>query len=324
MEYRKLGNSDIEVSAVGFGCWQIGGYYWGRVDEAEWIAAVHRALDSGITLFDTADWYGFGRSEELLAKALGPRRDEAVIATKVGLTMRGDRHDFASNELLELEDHIEKDLSRGHIMQAAADSLRRLQTDVIDLYLLHWPDVTTPPEETMEAMGELVQAGKVREVGCCNFSVSEMREAHSHRALAVHQFPYNMLNREPEQELLPACQDDNISTMAYWTLFKGMLTGKYTEDSVFETDDWRHHDPAFQGDTFKRSLQIVEKLKQVADDEAITPAQLAIAWAIRPAGATTAIVGAKRPQQAEQNAKAADVQLSDVTLARIEDILSGE
>lgn len=212
MEYRKLGDSNLEVSAVGFGCWQIGGYYWGRVDEAEWIAAVQRALDSGITLFDTADWYGFGRSEQLLAKALGPRRDEAVIATKVGLTMRGGKHDFAPNELLELEDHIEKDLSRDHIMQAAEDSLRRLQTDVIDLYLLHWPDVTTPLEETMEAMGELVQAGKVREVGCCNFSVSEMREAHSYRALAVHQFPYNMLNREPEQELLPA----GMTTSAPW------------------------------------------------------------------------------------------------------------
>lgn len=321
MEYRRLGDTELEVSVVGFGTWQIGGYYWGQVDESEWIAAVHHALDLGITFFDTADFYGFGRSEEMLARALGSRRDDVVLATKVGLVSRDGKRDFAAGELLALEDHIEKDLSREHIIEAAEASLRRLRTDVIDLYLLHWPDPATPTEETMAAMEELVQAGKVRVVGCSNFSVQQMREASRHFPLQVHQLPYNLLDRSAEEELLSACQADGLSVIAYWALCKGLLTGKYTEDSTFGADDWRHYDPSFQGDTFNQNLRIVRRLEQIAADEGITAAQLAIAWVWHQPGVTSTIVGAKRPEQVEQNAMAGEVTLGPDSLARIKKTL---
>ena len=321
MQYRKFGDTDMEVSVVGFGCWQIGGYYWGHVDQGEWIDSVHRALDLGITLFDTADFYGFGRSEQVLAEALGDRSDDVIIATKVGLVSRGGRQDFGADDLPALEDHIEKDLSRTHIIEAAEASLRRLKRDVIDLYLLHWPDQATPVEETMGAMAELVEAGKVREVGCCNFSAAEMHEANRSYHLAAHQFPYSLLDRTAEQELLPACQAAGIGGIAYWTLFKGLLTGKYTQHSAFGVDDWRHFDPAFQGEPFRKSLAIVADLKRVAVDEGLSPAQLAIAWVLHQPGVTTAIVGAKWPQHVETNVGAAEAVLSNDALKRIDEIL---
>ncbi len=321
MKYRKLGTSDLEVSVVGLGCWQVGGYYWGEVDEGEWIAGVRRALDLGINFFDTADFYGFGRSEELLAQALGDRRDEVIIATKVGLVVRDGRCDFAANDLLGLEEHIEKDLSRQHIIEAAEDSLRRLGRDVIDLYYLHWPDPATPLAETMGAMEELVRAGKVQAVGCSNFSVAQMREANSYVPVQSHQLPYSLLDRGAEQELLPACQADRVGVIAYWALCRGLLTGKYGEDSSFGADDWRHYDPLFQGEQLHRNLQIVAELKPIAEDEGLTMAQLAIAWVFHQPGITATIVGARRPDQVEQNARAGEVTLSPDSLARIKTTL---
>lgn len=321
MQYRTLGSSDLAVSVVGLGCWQIGGYYWGPVDEKEWMAAVQQALDLGINLFDTADWYGFGHSEELLGQALGHRRNQAIIVSKVGLTARGGRTDFAVDELLELEDHIEKDLSRRHIIEAAEASLRRLGTDAIDLYLLHWPDPKTPLEETMTAMAELVQAGKVRYVGCSNFSVTQMREANSYFPLQANQLPYNWLDRSAEAELLSACQADRIGVIVYQALGRGLLTGKYCEDSTFGCDDWRHHDPMFQGQAFQRNLRIIERLRPVAEDEGMTVGQLAIAWVLAQPGITTTIVGAKRPEQVQQNARAGAVALNLNAVDKIQKVL---
>jgi aryl-alcohol dehydrogenase-like predicted oxidoreductase len=322
LQFRKLGSSLLNVSVVGFGCWQIGGYYWGAVDESEWIAAVHRAVDLGVNFFDTADFYGFGRSEELLSRALGNRREDVLIATKVGLVSRGGITDFGATELLELEDHIERDLRSQHIVEAAEASLRRLRTDVIDLYLLHWPDPRTPLEETMSAMATLVETGKVRAVGCCNFSPEQMREAASYLPLAAHEMPYSLLDRSVERELLPACRTGGVGVVAYWVLCKGLLAGKYSEDAAFGLDDWRHHDPLFKGEAFRRNLRIVEELRSIAAGEGMTPAQLAITWALQQPGVTSAIIGAKRPEQAEQNAAAGDLKLSPDAQAKIQEILA--
>jgi aryl-alcohol dehydrogenase-like predicted oxidoreductase len=324
MQYRKLGSSPLQVSVVAFGCIQVGGYYWGSVDEDEWVTAVHSALDLGVNFFDTADFYGFGRSEELLGRALGSRRAEAVIATKVGLTSRGGRTDFSATQMLELEDHIEKDLSRKHIIQAVEGSLRRLRTDAVDLYLLHWPDLRTPLEETMGAMAELVKAGKVRAVGCSNFSVAQMREGASYLRFDAHELPYNLLDRRAEKELLPACIADGVGVMTYWSLGKGLLSGKYSERSTFGLDDWRHYDPLFKGEQLQSNLSTVEQLKTIAAQEGITPAQLAIAWLIHQPGVTSAIVGAKRPDQVAQNAATGDITLSPEARAGIQQILAGE
>ena len=173
----------------------------------------------------------------------------------------------------------------------------------------------------MGAMDELVQAGKVRVVGCSNFSVQQMREASRHFPLQVQQLPYNLLSRSVEEELLPACQTEGVSVIAYWALCKGLLAGKYTEDSIFGTDDWRHYDPLFQSDTFNQNLRIVGRLEQIAADEGITTAQLAIAWVCHQPGVTSTIVGARRPEQAEQNARAGEVTLGPETLTRIEEAL---
>jgi aryl-alcohol dehydrogenase-like predicted oxidoreductase len=323
MQYRELGSSGIEVSAVGFGCWQIGGYYWGEVDENEWIAAVHRALDMGVTWFDTADFYGFGRSEEVLSKALGTRRQDVVIASKVGLVSRGGRVNFRADELIALEHHIRKDLSRRHILEAAEASLRRLRTDVIDLYLLHWPDPATPLEETMGALEELIASGKIRVAGCCNFSLQQMREARRYLSLQAHQLPYSMLNRSAEDELLPGCRADGVGVITYWALSKGLLTGTLTPASAFSATDWRHYDPLFQGEEFQRNLQLVERLKSVAIDEGVSLPQLAIAWVLSQPGVTSAIVGAKTASQAAENAGGGSVSLAGSTMARIADIFKG-
>jgi len=187
--------------------------------------------------------------------------------------------------------------------------------------LLHWPDPATPLEETMGAMAELVQAGKVRAVGCSNFSVQQMREANHYFPLQAHQLPYSMLNRSAESELLSTCQVDGIGVIVYWALCRGLLTGKHTQDATFGPDDWRHFDPLFQGEVFRHNLGIVESLRPIAEEEGITLGQLAIAWVVHPPGVTTTIVGAKSPEQVEQNAAAGDVLLSPSVLAKIEKVL---
>lgn len=322
MHYRMLGSSPLQVSVIGFGCWQAGGYYWGQVDEREWLAAVHRALDSGVNLFDTADFYGFGRAEEWLAKALGRRRQEAIIATKVGLVSRDGRRDFGSSQLLELEEHIGKDLSRRHVIETAEASLRRLRTDVIDLYLLHWPDPATPIEETMAALEELFQAGKIRAAGCCNFPVDLMQQATARFPLQAHQLPYSVLHRGAEEALLPACRAGGIGVIAYWVLCKGLLSGKYTGQSTFGDDDWRHYDPLFQGEAYQRNLKMVARLREIAAGEGITAGQLAIAWALQQPGISSAIIGAKTAMQAVENAGAGDLSLSPAARTAMADVIA--
>ncbi len=279
MELRALGSKGPRVSVIGFGAWAMGGRGWGAVDDDETIAAVQRSIDLGSTFVDTAEAYGDGHSEELIGRALQGRRQDVFLATKV----RG------------------SDLSRKHIMEAIDDSLRRLQTDYVDLYQLHWPDEKTPIEESMKALDDLVAVGKVRYVGVSNFDVALMTRALEVRHIDSLQPVYSMLNRSIEKEILPFCQENGIGTVVYSPMAKGLLTGKYKPDATFPSGDVRATDPLFQGERFQRNLELVETLKPMAEAHGVTVAQVALNWTLQNPAVTVSIAGAKRPEQVEEN-----------------------
>jgi aryl-alcohol dehydrogenase-like predicted oxidoreductase len=248
MESIEIPGTPLVVSRIGLGTWAIGGWMWGGTDEAQSIRTIHEALDRGITLFDTAAVYGFGRSEEILGKALaqGGRRKRAVIATKVGLDWR-DGKPFRNG-------------SRKRIMKEADDSLRRLQTDVIDLYQVHWPDPGTPVAETAAAMADLYRAGKIRAIGVSNFSPAQMDEFRAAAPLHTAQPPYNLFERAVERDVLPYCREHRLVTLAYGSLCRGLLSGKMTINTRFTGDDLRKNDPKFQAPRFAQYLAAVEAL----------------------------------------------------------------
>src|SRR5882672_2128752 len=224
MELRPFGKTGIQISELGFGCWEIGGGY-GSIEETEFIKAVNRALDLRINCFDTAEAYGFGASEKSLQKALGSRRKEAVITTKFGVG-----YPDATNY---------RDGSKKRMTACIEKSLTALGTDYVDVYLVHWPDVNTPFAETMNALDELVKSGKVRAVGVSNFRLSQIEEAMRTRRIDVVQYCWNMFDRRMQKEIFPYCRENNIGVMAYGSLAYGLLTGAFTEDTNFESDDWR-------------------------------------------------------------------------------------
>ena len=309
MEYRNLGATDLRISTVSFGCWAMGGVWWGKVDDDESIAAVRGALDLGVNFFDTADVYGFGHSEEILAKALGSRRNQVYVATKGGLEW-DDKNNITPNN------------SRAHILSAAEASLRRLKTDAIDLYQIHWPDPKVPIAETATACLELLNSGKVRAVGVSNFSASQMAEWREVAPLHSLQPPYSLLDRAVEAEILPYCLENNIGVIVYSPLQRGILTGKFTADSKFGSDDLRSGDKGYQGEDFERNLAIVEELKRLAAKASKTVGQLAIAWVLSNPAVTSAIVGAKRPSQVEENVGGAGWALTEAQKAEIEQIIA--
>jgi len=312
MKKRELGTSEITVSPIGLGTWGIGGPpFWSQRDENESVATIKAALDSGVDLIDTAPVYGFGRSEEVVGKAIEGRRDKVVLATKCGLRWK-------SQSLKGLY----HDLSPSSVTEEIDNSLRRLKTDRIDLYQIHWPDPKTPVERTMERLNSIKEQGKIRAIGVSNFSVGQMKSALEIAPVISLQPKYNMLERDIEKEILPFCRDNNIGVLAYSPLASGLLTGKYSEDHKF--DGWRgkQNFGVFRKETFSPAMKIVQKLKDYADGRAIPLLALAIKWAISQPGVACALVGANSADQVRQNIKALDIELTRSDYQAIDKIIS--
>jgi aryl-alcohol dehydrogenase-like predicted oxidoreductase len=309
MDYVELGGTGLTVSRICFGTWQFGGD-WGAVERDEATAAVRRALDLGITFFDTAQAYGFGESEALLADGLGAdiHRDDVVVATKGGLRP--------------VSTGIERDASREWLREGVESSLRQLGLEAIDLYQVHWPDPDVPFEETAAALAELRDEGKIRHVGVSNFDAEQMEEFSRTLPVETLQPPYHLFAREIEEDVLPWCREHDVGVLAYGPLAHGLLSGRFTPDTKLPDDDWRHTSPLFQGDAFRQNLQAVDELKRFAEGRGWTVAQLAVAWTLANPAVHVAITGARRPAHVEGVAPAAEIRLDEGALAEIDRIVA--
>jgi aryl-alcohol dehydrogenase-like predicted oxidoreductase len=313
MEYRKLGNSDLNISVVTFGAWAAGGWMWGGTDRSDAVNAIRAAFDSGITSIDTAPAYGQGRSEEIVGEAIKTlSRDKVQILTKYGLRWDTDKGEFyfksIDNDGKPINMH--KYASKDNIVKECEESLRRLGTDYIDLYQIHWADPTTPIQETMEAVAQLIKDGKVRYAGVCNYDKDQMAEAEKYITLLSDQVPFSMLRRKIEKELVPYSIENKKSILVYSPLQFGLLTGKMKPGHKFPKGDLRNDSIYFKDENIKRVNALLDKIKHIADEKNITLAQLVIHWTVEQPGITIALVGARNPKQAKENAKAADVKLS--------------
>ena len=300
---RKL--RDLTVSALGLGCMGMSEFY-GDADEAESVRTIHRALDLGITFLDTADMYGVGRNEELVGRAIQGRRDEVVLATKFG-NMRGE-----SGEFLGISGRPE------YVRQACDASLKRLGVDHIDLYYQHRVDPNTPIEDTVGAMAELVQAGKVRYLGLSEASAATIRRADAVHPITALQTEYSLWTRDPEAEILPTCRDLGVGFVPYSPLGRGFLSGQFKTPDDFEPGDFRRHNPRFQGENFGRNLELVQAVQDLAAQKGCTPSQLALAWLLAQGQDIVPIPGTKRVKYLEDNAGAMHVRLSDAELAQLD------
>ncbi len=309
MEYRALGESGLTVSVIGMGCWPMAGVGWTGIDDNASLAALDAAMDGGITLIDTAYMYGrSGESERLVGRAIAGRRDQIVLATKCGLYWDG-------TTLL-------RDSSRKRVLEQVEESLRRLNTDYIDLYQVHAPDEETPFEETATTLAELKEQGKIRAIGVSNYDAAQMEEFARHAPLHSDQPPYNPLIRDIEAEILPHCRKNNIGVVSYWPLYKGLLTGKYGRGHRFPEGDSRNEDPRFQGEALDRTLDSLDRLKPIADEYGKSLAQLVIHWTARQPGITSVLCGATRPAHVEQNIEAVGWQLSDEHRGQVDGIIA--
>jgi aryl-alcohol dehydrogenase-like predicted oxidoreductase len=314
MQYRKLGESGPEVSVVGFGCWETGGAY-GAFDESEVSRAVGLALDLGVTLFDTARGYGAGRSEQLLGRALGSRRSEAIVVTKCGLPTRPGQKE-------------RRDSRYASIMEDAEQSLRDLGTDYVDLMLQHWPDPETPIEESMRALVDLQRAGKARYVGVSNFHSHQLQEARRSAPIITNQVGYNLFDRRWERHMFPTARELGLGVMAYGPMAHGLLTGAFTRDTAFDETDWRRRGSLFgqqllTPENLPQNLEVVEGLKGVAADLGTSLTPLAIAWVLRDPVVAVALSGTRRPEEIRENVAAVDVKLTPDVLERIDGVMAG-
>jgi len=320
LEYRQLGNSDLKVSPIIFGAWAAGGWFWGPQDDDDSVRAIQAAIDAGINCIDTAPIYGMGHSEEVVGKAIKGRRDKVFLATKCGL--RWDTPGEGSNPwtykgLDSTECTVVRNLRKAAIVAEAEQSLKRLGTDVIDLYQCHWPDPSAPIAETMEAMVTLKQQGKIRAIGVSNFTPEMMAECLCHAPLASDQPPYSLLRRDIEADVLPFCRQHNVGVIVYSPLEQGILTGRVTMERTFPEGDYRSGRPWFQPANRRRILDALEKVRPIAEAHNATLGQVAAAWIIAQPGVAAAIVGARNPDQARENARAADIRLSAADLQTI-------
>ena len=312
---RKIGRSGVEASAVGLGTWAIGGWMWGGTDEAESISAIQASLDAGVTLIDTAPAYGLGRSEEIVGKAIAGRRDKAVIATKCGLVW----HTQKGNHFFDQDGRpVHRYLGRDSIVHELEQSLRRLGTDYIDLYITHWQDPTTPVEETVAALEDLKQAGKIRAIGASNVNRAELDQYLATGALDAIQERFSMIDRGIEAELLPLTVKHGVSTLSYSSLALGLLSGTIGPDRVFSGDDQRRDNPRFSVANRQKAKDFAEAIRPVAERHGASIAQVVIAWTLAQPGVTFALCGARNPAQALDNARAGTLRLGTEDIAAID------
>ncbi|PEQ14668.1 aldo/keto reductase [Novosphingobium sp. PC22D] len=308
MKMRKLGSQGLEVSALGLGCMGMSEFYAGR-DEAESIATLNLALDSGLTFLDTADMYGVGANEELVGRVVRERRDRVVVATKFG-NVRGEDGSFKG-----------VNGRPDYVCQACDASLKRLGIEVIDLYYQHRVDPEVPIEETVGAMAQLVQAGKVRYLGLSEAAPDTIRRAHATHPISALQTEYSLWSRDPEAEILPTVRELGIGFVPYSPLGRGFLTGQFKSPEDIPADDYRRSSPRFQGEAFAKNLALVSEIETMAAAKRCTPAQLALAWVLAQGEDIVPIPGTKRRTYLKDNLGALDVTLIKDDLARIDAIL---
>ena len=317
MEYRYIGDSEINASVITFGAWAAGGWMWGSTDRKEAIEAIVAAYEVGVTTIDTAPIYGQGTSEEIVGEALKDiPRDKTQILTKFGLRWDLAEGDFAFHSKKNNGEDIEiyKYAGKDSIIYECEQSLKRLGTDYIDLYQIHWPDSTTPLDETFEAVAQLIEQGKIRYAGVCNYNAQLMAEAEKTLPLVSNQIPFSMVNRAVEDETIPYCIKHNKAVLAYSPLERGLLTGKIHVGHQFQEGDHRAKHPHFQPDFIDKTNILLERIKPLADDKGVTLAQLALRWTVERPGITIALAGARNAQQSVQNAKAMDFNLTQEEL----------
>jgi aryl-alcohol dehydrogenase-like predicted oxidoreductase len=307
MHYRRLGKSSLVVSALGLGCMGMSEFY-GDTNDAESIATIRHAIDCGVTLLDSADMYGSGHNEELLARAMEGRRERVIVATKFG-NVRGEGGSF-----LGVSGKPE------YVRQACEASLRRLRIATIDLYYQHRVDTDVPIEDTVGAMARLAEQGKVRYLGLSEAAPQTIRRAHATHPIAAVQSEYSLWTRDPEDGLLAVCRELGIGFVAYSPLGRGFLTGQFKKFEDLAESDYRRRSPRFQGENFQKNLQLVERIHQIAVEKGCTPAQLALAWMLAQGEDVVPIPGTKRRTYQEENLGALDVKLSAADLARIDEI----
>jgi aryl-alcohol dehydrogenase-like predicted oxidoreductase len=314
MLYRKLGFSGIEVSAVGFGAWAIGGWMWGGADDEKAIGAIQAALEAGINLLDTAPMYGYGHSEELIGRAIQGRRDKAVLATKCGMIWDREEGEFSFHadekgiQSRESAKKVYKCLSPASIRNELEQSLRRLQTDHIDLYQTHWQDKTTPIEESMAVFLKLKEEGKIRAIGLCNATIDHIK---AYGAIDSDQEKFSMLDRNlATGGQLEYCRENNISMLAYSPLANGLLTGKILPERKFNPGDLRAMNMRFRKDNIAKINAKLETLRPIAEKHQAGIGQIVIAWTFSQPGITTVLCGARDESQARENAAAGKIQLS--------------
>jgi aryl-alcohol dehydrogenase-like predicted oxidoreductase len=309
MEYRTLGNSDLQVSTIAMGTWAIGGPWahgWGPVDDAESVRSIRRALEMGINLIDTANVYGLGHAEEIIAQAIHGQRDKVILATKVGAVV-DEQGDITWNS------------TEPYIIQEVENSLRRLKTDHIDLYQIHWPDADTPLAETMGAFNRLIEAGKVRCVGVCNFTLEQLEEAVQYAPLVSHQIRYNMLERDMEAEVLPFCIKNGIGVLAYGPLAHGLLAGEFQAGDQLSADDWRSRYTLFEPAVYDKIMDIVDQLRAIADNHGQSLANLALNWTLGRPGVASALVGMRQARHVDENLGAVGWELNREELNAIDE-----
>jgi aryl-alcohol dehydrogenase-like predicted oxidoreductase len=317
MEFRPFGRTGLKISAIGFGCWEIGGTY-GRIDESLFQRAVARAIDSGVTCFDTAEAYGMGASEEALARALVGRRNDVLIATKFGVGYE--------------EMPNRRDSSPARVLASIDKSLQRLRTDHVDIYLVHWPDPETPLDETLGALDDIVRQGKARYIGVSNFRLAQIEEAMRVRRVDVVQYAWNMFDRRMQAEIFPYCAAQQIGVMAYGSLAYGMLSGTFHPAMRFEESDWRSKRgmvgslnlfrTLFGPDYFPRNLAAIGELKQLATKYGKTLPQFALSWTLSNPVVGTALVGFRTPDEVTENLGALGWEIVNADMAEIDTVLA--